>query len=126
VLERMLVADGIDPSPLWQTPEDWSQFGAHVNDWVVTVARGLAYAIVASVSIIDFETVIIDGAMPQTVRDALVSATRDAIAGMDMQGIDVPTVEAGTIGPIARALGAASLPLFDKYLIDQHTLMREA
>ncbi|VVT04575.1 ROK family transcriptional regulator [Rhizobium sp. EC-SD404] len=126
VLERMLVSDGIDPAPLWQAPEDWSRFDAHVDRWIATVATGLAYAIVASVSIIDFETVVIDGGMPQPVRDALVAATRAAIGAMDLQGIDMPTVEAGSIGPIARALGAASLPLFDKYLIDQHTLMREA
>jgi hypothetical protein len=64
--------------------------------------------------------------MPQAVRAALVIETRAAIAAMDLQGIDTPNVEAGSIGSIARALGAASLPLFDKYLIDQHTLMREA
>ncbi|WP_245409944.1 ROK family transcriptional regulator [Pararhizobium haloflavum] len=126
VLEGMLIADGIDPSPLWRTPDDWSGFEVHVARWLTVVARGLAHAIVASVSIIDFETVVLDGGMPSAVRERLVEETRRAVLALDLQGLDVPAIEAGTVGPIARALGAASLPLSDKYLIDQHTLMREA
>lgn len=126
VLEKMLKADGLDPSVLWSAPVDWSGIAEHVDRWIGAVARGLAHAVVASVSIIDFETVIIDGGMPAEIRVRLVEATRDAVLALDLQGIDMPKVEAGSLGPIARALGAASLPLFDKYLIDQHTLMREA
>lgn len=126
VLEKMLKADGLDASVLWSTPADWSGIADHVERWIGVVARGLAHAVVASVSIIDFETVVIDGGMPAEVRTRLVEATRAAVLALDLQGIDMPKVEAGSIGPIARALGAASLPLFDKYLIDQHTLMREA
>jgi predicted NBD/HSP70 family sugar kinase len=125
VLEKMLVGAGLDPSPLWRAPEDWHAMEDHVERWLAIVARGLAHAIVASVSIIDFEMVVIDGGMPTAVRDRLVEATRSAVLDLDLQGLDMPAIKTGTIGPIARALGAASLPLFDKYLIDQHTLMRE-
>jgi hypothetical protein len=41
---------------------------------------------------------------------------------LDLSGIDAPRLVPGSIGPIARALGGASLPLFDRYLVDQHTL----
>ena len=126
VLERMLAADGIDPRPLLQSPEDWSGFERHVEAWIEIVAAALAHAVVAAISVIDFETVIIDGGMPGTIRERLVERTRQQVATHDFQGLDMPVFQPGTIGPIARALGAASLPLFDKYLIDQHTLMREA
>ncbi|WP_366656168.1 ROK family transcriptional regulator [Fodinicurvata sp. EGI_FJ10296] len=126
VLERMLLAAGQDPSPLWQASGDWAAIDDHVERWITAVARGLAHAIVASVSMIDFEAVVIDGGMPRDVRDRLVAATRRAIGAHDLQGLDMPEIEAGTIGSIGRALGAASLPLFDRYLVDQHTLMREA
>lgn len=126
VLERMLTAASIDPSLLWRTPDDWGAIDGHVERWLDIVARGLAHAIVASISIIDFESVVIDGGMPASIRTRLVEATRRAILELDLQGLDVPEIDTGSIGPIARALGAASLPLFDKYLIDQNTLMRNS
>lgn len=126
VLERMLSAEGIDPAPLSRSPDDWSGLEGHAERWIETVASALAYAIVASISVIDFEAVVIDGGMPAALRDQLVEKTRLAMAKHDLQGLAVPAIEAGTMGPIARAKGAASLPLFDKYLVDQHTLMREA
>ena len=39
-------------------------------------------------------------------------------------GIAVPRLAEGKLGSIARALGAAGLPLFDRYLVDQYALMR--
>lgn len=125
VLERMLTAASIDPSLLWRMPEDWGAIERHVERWLDIVSRALAHAIVASISIIDFENVVIDGGMPPTIRARLVEATKRAILELDLQGLDVPEIDAGNIGPIARALGAASLPLFDKYLIDQNMLMRK-
>lgn len=125
VLERMLKADGRDASILWNEPDDWTGIEPAVERWVAIVARGLSHAIVSAISIIDFETVIIDGGLPAGVREAIVDATRDTMKDLDMQGLAAPQILNGTIGPIARALGAASLPLFDKYLIDQKTLARE-
>ncbi|HET7413930.1 MAG TPA: ROK family transcriptional regulator [Pararhizobium sp.] len=125
VLERMLKADGIDPSILWNSPDDWTPIEAHAEEWVKIVARGLSRAIVSAISVIDFEAVIIDGGLPAKFREAIVETARRQMGELDLQGVTVPVIAAGTIGPIARALGAASLPLFDKYLIDQKTLTRE-
>ena len=64
----------------------------------------------------------IDGAFPEPVQDRLLAGIGAELRGLDLSGIDPPRLRAGTIGPIARALGGASLPLFDRYLVDQHTL----
>jgi predicted NBD/HSP70 family sugar kinase len=125
VLERRLKAAGIDPTPLWSNSGDWSAFEAHTRAWLETAARGLAHAIVAAASVIDFEAAMIDGGFPPDIRRRLVAMVGEAILRIDCQGIEVPRLEEGTIGPVARALGGASLPLFDRYLIDQNTLMRE-
>ena len=125
VLERMLKSKGADPSILWNSPDDWSGIRAEADAWVEIVARGLSRAIVSAISVIDFETVIIDGGLPIHYREAITRATRREIGTLDLQGVVAPAILTGTIGPIARALGAASLPLFDKYLIDQKTLARE-
>ena len=126
LLERMLRAAGQDPSPLWNSPDHWSGFEALADEWVGIVARGLAQAIVSAASIIDFEHVIIDGGIPADVREKLVAATRAEVQNYDVRGLDVPTILPGTVGHLARALGAASLPLFDKYLIDRNARLGSA
>ena len=64
----------------------------------------------------------IDGAFPAPVRERLITAVAVELERLDLSGIDRPELRPGSIGPIARALGGASLPLFDRYLVDQHTL----
>lgn len=126
VLERRLKADGIDAASLWTMPADWSAFPDQAEAWLKQTARGLAQAIVAAVSVIDFEAVVIDGGFPPDIRTRLVEETRAEIGKLDLQGIVAPEIRAGTLGPLSRAIGGASLPLFDRFLIDQNMLMREA
>ena len=64
----------------------------------------------------------IDGAFPQVVRARLLAAVDAELGRLDLSGIAAPQLRPGSIGPVARALGGASLPLFDRYLVDQHTL----
>ena len=120
LLERKLKAEGIDPSPLWNSPDNWQGFERFADEWIGIVARGLAQAIVSSASVIDFEHVIIDGGIPSEIRERVVTATREAVQEYDLRGLEVPEILPGTVGHLARALGAASLPLFDKYLIDRN------
>ncbi|MCY0093607.1 ROK family transcriptional regulator [Hoeflea ulvae] len=120
LLERMLKAAGRDPSPLWNSPDSWDGFEAFADEWIGIVARGLAQAVVSAASIIDFEHVIIDGGLPVDVREKIVAATRAEAERYDLRGLHLPGILPGTVGHLARALGAASLPLFDKYLIDRN------
>jgi predicted NBD/HSP70 family sugar kinase len=126
VLERMLRARGIDPSPLWLAPTDWSGLGAPLQQWIDRAARSLAHAIVASCSVIDFACAIIDGGFPADVRARLVAATDAAIGRLDLQGIQRPQLYPGEVGANARVIGAASLPLFVRYLVDSNVLFKEA
>jgi predicted NBD/HSP70 family sugar kinase len=126
VLERRLRARGIDPAVLADVDGDWSEFMEEAEAWMDIAARGLAFAIVAAASVIDFQAALIDGGLPASIRSKLVDKVAIEIEHIDLQGIQPPSLEAGAIGSIARALGAASLPLFDRYLVDQYLLMRAA
>jgi hypothetical protein len=126
VLERTLRAKGIDTAVLSEVDSDWSEFMEEAEAWMNVAARGLAFAIVAAASVIDFQAALIDGSVPALIRTKLVERVAVEIEKIDLQGIQAPRLEAGAIGSIARALGAASLPLFDRYLIDQYALMRAA
>jgi len=122
VLERRLRDSGISLDALYDPSVDWDGFGAHLDRWIDVAARGIAHAIAAASAIIDFEAAVIDGAFPEAVRVRLLHAIGAELNKLDLSGIEPPDLRAGSIGPIARALGGASLPLFDRYLLAQHTL----
>ncbi len=126
VLERMLQERGIDTAPLWLSPENWDGFGVTVDEWIALTARNLAHATVAAASIIDFSAAIIDGWLPASVRRRIVEATGAEIARLDLQGITAPQIVEGKVGVHAKAMGGASLPLFNRYLFDQSVLFKEA
>lgn len=125
-LERTLNARGVDASRLWTSPEEWGELGPELDDWIAAAAGALAYAIVASASVIDFESAIIDGWMPASIRARLVGAVQAAIGGIDVEGLRIPTVREGTVGIHARALGGASLPLSERFLVGATPLSRGA
>jgi predicted NBD/HSP70 family sugar kinase len=124
ILERRLRAAGLPLDALYDPTADWGGFGAHLDDWLVVAARGIAHAIAAAVAVIDFEAAVIDGAFPEPVKRRLLDLVGAELLRRDLSGIDPPQIRPGSIGPIARALGGASLPLFDRYLVDQHALAR--
>lgn len=87
--------------------------------WLDQAADGLAYAIVASCSVIDFELVVIDGWLPEQARSELVTRTAQKLPEFNLAGLTHPEVREGSIGPDARSLGAASLPLSQRFLVSQ-------
>ncbi|TPI44840.1 ROK family transcriptional regulator [Mesorhizobium sp. B2-9-1] len=121
MLEKALSAKGIDGSYLWTSPQEWGEIGAELDEWIASASRALAYAIVAASSVIDFEAAVIDGWMPLDVRRRLVDAVTEAIARVDAEGLKLPVVREGTVGIHARAMGGASLPLSERFLIGPHT-----
>ena len=117
VLETALLDRGEDAARLWTLPEEWWDIGAELDRWIADAAAGLAHAVLAGCSVIDFEAVVIDGWMPLSVRARLVEATRAAAARLDWEGLRPPTIREGTIGRHARAIGGASLPLSERFLV---------
>ena len=119
VLEKSLNAKGIEASYLWTSPEEWHDLDNQpdLDNWISTASDALAYAIVASASVIDFESAVIDGWMPPSIRARLVQAVQSAIGKIDVEGLRIPSVREGTVGIHARAMGGASLPLSERFLI---------
>ncbi|KKX30764.1 ROK family transcriptional regulator [Rhizobium sp. LC145] len=125
VLERMLQEKGIDPEPLWYSADEWIDFGEPLENWIQETAKALAQAIVAAASIIDFSAAVIDGGFPDWVRERIVRATIEEARKLDLQGVVMPEIVEGAVGPQARAVGGASLPIFARYLTDQSVLFKE-
>jgi len=125
VLERQIRKAGGDPDILWRDPGDWKDVGPVLDTWIDEAARAIAIAAAGVACVLDMAAVVIDGAMPPNVRSKLTKAVQQALARIDMQGISPFAVVEGTIGSDARAMGAASLPLFDNFIINRNVLFKE-
>lgn len=119
LLERAVEAAGIDPALLWDPHCDWAGFGKPLDDWIDHTARHLAISSVAIASVIDFECIMIDANCPPAVRRRIVERTREEIGRLDTQGIEAPVLAEAAVGRNARAIGAAALPIIDRYLLSQ-------
>lgn len=120
VLEKSLDRIGRNTLTLWGPPEDWDVDDDVLTRWIGHAASGLANAIVAAASVIDFEAALLDGWLPKETRSRLVVATEAELAKLNLDGLDPPEIRPGTVGPDARALGAACLPLSDRFLVNHH------
>ena len=85
-------------------------------------AKGIAMATASAAAVLDFEAALIDGWLPKDIRRELVRRVGAELAEIDLPGIDLPVVREGTIGNDARAIGAASLPLSNRFLVNRSTL----
>ncbi len=125
-LERRLTAAGVDPSSIWLTPHAWAEFGAPLKEWLEEASRALAYAIVSAISVIDVGAMIIDGAMPESVRQTICLLTAAELEKLDRRGLSDVRILPGSVGPDARAIGAAALPLIKNFARDRDVLFKEA
>lgn len=114
-LERQLETGS---ARLWESADTWDVDEAVLDAWMDQAAAGLAHAAVAAVAVCDLEALVIDGWLPEPLRQRLVAKTEIAFTGLDLAGIRCPQVLSGTVGPMARVLGAASLPLSMRFLVD--------
>ncbi len=123
-LEQKIAAQGRDPALLWRDPRDWGEIGQPLDAWIKETTAHLAQAILASMSVIDFEAAVIDGAFPPEVRTRVVRETMRRVAALDQQGLSPFQIVEGSIGSDARAIGGASLPLLANFAVDRDVMFR--
>ena len=126
VLATMMAAAGESSDHLWERPDQWQVSDTVLSAWLDLAAEGLASAILSAATLLELEAVLIDGWMPVAVRAEVTRRTAQARARLDLSGITPPQVREGTVGAQARSLGAAAIPLSQRYLIDQNAAARSA
>lgn len=120
VLATAVEAAGVQSDQLWESPDRWDLPEAVLDTWMSDAAEGLASAILSAATLLEMQAVLIDGWMPPAVRAEITRRTELALYRLDLSGIEPPAIREGTVGPEARALGAAAIPLSLRYLIDQN------
>jgi len=124
-LERRVERAGLDPSSIWLRPDAWDDFGAPLQAWLDESARALAYAIVSAISVVDVGAIVLDGAMPVGVRQSLCLLVAAELEKLDRRGLSDVRILAGAVGPDARAIGGAALPLIKNFARDRDVLFKE-
>ncbi|MES2916360.1 MAG: ROK family transcriptional regulator [Pseudomonadota bacterium] len=125
VLAEAMEAAGETSDHLWSQHDRWDVSPPVLDRWLDQAAGALAQATLAAAALLEIGAVLIDGWMPLTVRAEMVRRTQGALLGLDLAGIEPPVIREGTVGADARALGAAAIPLSQRYLIDQNVAVRE-
>ena len=123
-LEHMLTDVGGKRQVSWSQPDAWNIAQEIREEWLEGAAEALAQTVLSAACVIDFKLVCIDGTMPEEVRADLVRRTRQHLAARPLAGIISPDVREGTVGSDARSLGAASLPLSDRFLVDRNAFLK--
>ncbi len=125
ILETSLQNQGLDPSRLWLAADGWEGLDAALDHWIAQTAGHIALAAVAACSVVDFEAALLDGGFPSWVRERLTAETRIAFEKLNATGISPLTIQSGTQGNNARAIGGAWLPIASRYLMKRSVLFKE-
>ena len=125
LLERKLMNHGHDELVLTRNPNDWTGLGPELDQWIEDTAKNLAHAALSAAGLIDFEAIIIDGALPVDIRSQIVAATNRHFEKLDRRGIAPLVIIAGSVGADARAMGGAALSLMANFAIDRDVLFKE-
>ncbi|EDQ05684.1 Putative transcriptional regulator, ROK family protein [Sulfitobacter indolifex HEL-45] len=123
-LEAALQQAGETRRASWSDPAAWVMSEHILERWLDSAADALAQAIRMTACLIDFDTVMIDGSLPVKVRADIVARCRRHLAAQPLPGVTLPELREGTVGSDARALGAASLPLSDRFLVDRDAFLK--
>ena len=115
LLERKLNDAGHNGQHIYESPSHWSCDTRSIEDWLNETARGLAFATQCAMSLLDLDGVIIDGAIPDDVKNALVAHTQSAMETLDMRGLAQVHISEGLVGRKAQSIGSANLALQANY-----------
>lgn len=113
-----------DTRIVWNPGKSWQGIDDVLTSWIETLSWNLAFAAVNAVCIVDVPSVVIDGSVPSAVRDAIVKRTGEIVRELPTAGLAPFAISAGTLGPMARAMGAASIPVHIGFALDPDVLLK--
>ena len=122
-LERALTAAGFAVSEMF-SPHGTADADDVFDAWMRRAVEALSRAVVSATSVVDFEEVVIDGLLRPDWRRRVVDGVTSAYARFDCTGLSPIEIATGSIGPQARVLGAALLPLIGRFSPDTDMLVK--
>jgi predicted NBD/HSP70 family sugar kinase len=97
-----------------------------VSEWLDDCVDALIPAILNASALLDAPLVVIDSDLGPSLLDTLVPKVKNALATHVPEARQAPDVVAGTFGPDAGAIGAATIPMFFSFAPRASTLARSS
>lgn len=123
-LERRFEALGLDPHAAYDERAMHQAFAAETHAWIAYAAKSLALTVVSGTAFLDIDAVVIDGSIHRELLLQLIDATQAALAQYNWEGLWPAKLIAGEVGPDARALGGALMPLHANFAPDQDLFLK--
>lgn len=123
-LEQRFIAHGLDPTAAYDERVLEAPYAAETDAWVTKAANALAHCVVSGTAFLDIEAVVIDGSFCTALLHRVIEHTNAALKRYNWEGLWPTTVIAGNVGPDARALGGALLPLHANFAPDQDLFLK--
>jgi predicted NBD/HSP70 family sugar kinase len=123
-LERLYQAAGLDIGAVADERALQAPWAPVTQRWLDEAGTAIAFAINGTACLLDLDCVIVDGSFSRALQAALLHAVERALAGYSWEGVNRPRLQPGTIGPDARAIGGALLPLHANFAPDRDLFLK--
>jgi len=123
-LEQRLMAKGLDPHGAYDERALSVVYAPDTQAWLKQAANALAHAVVSGTAFLHIDAVVIDGSFCRPLLAQLISDTGQALQRYNWEGLWPANVIAGNVGPDARALGGALMPLHANFATDQDLFLK--
>lgn len=123
VLRRHLNTKGIDIKGISALASVLPQAQPYVDEWLQDCADALTFAIFSATGVLDFESIVIDANLPREIVARLVGEVGTQVKAITPNGVFVPEVVQGKIGPDARGIGGALLPFYANFSPDKTVML---
>ncbi len=125
-LEQLYASAGLDVGAAADARATQPPWQRHTTSWLAQASTALAHAINHAACLLDLDGVIVDGSFDRSLLEALRQATEQALSRYSWEGVAQPALLTGSIGPDARALGGALLPLHANFSPDRELFLKVA
>nr|WP_281420743.1 ROK family protein [Alteromonas lipotrueiana] len=102
---------------LWDGDTHWPGLAETLNPWLQQAARALAHAGLNCQAVLDTQHLIVEGNLPEWVKEQLVAAINEQLKHLDWRGLHAIKARPGLVGGNAQVMGSANLPLASRLFL---------
>lgn len=113
----VLLRDSVSTSAIGLSPSVRA-INPQLRQWIDATSAHITFAIHSSSALIAFKGVVIDGILPPWVLQEIVRSVKERLTNFDAVDISSLFVRDGTSDRQAAGLGAACLPLLDRFFLE--------
>ena len=124
-LEQTLIAAGQEALLVQQDAIMDPAHAVSTQAWLDQACPALAMTVASSSALLDLDAVVIDGSLGAPLMHALIEGTHRMLERYNFDGMQSPRLLTGQVGPHARALGAALLPLHSQFFPDKDIILKQ-